>query len=91
MLASSPKYSWSSLYPPSPIPTDSTLADELDRPNPLDHLEAELILDPEPEWRAVLLVQRLEVHLVGQEALGMPEGLERVAVVVVPAFEPLAE
>src|SRR5271157_302541 len=58
--------------------------DELDRPDPLDHLEAELVLDPQPQGGAVQRTQRLVVHLVGQQCLGVHEVRERVAVVAGP-------
>src|SRR5262249_1062724 len=55
---------------------------ELDLPDPLDHLEAELVLDPQPQGRPVQRLERLAVHLVGQQRLGVHEVLQRVAVVL---------
>src|SRR4051794_30317000 len=43
---------------------------------PLDHLEAELGFYPEPDGRPVLDRQRLPVHLVGEDRLGMVHQLE---------------
>src|SRR5215471_9681592 len=41
--------------------------DELDGLNPLDHLEAQLELVAQPQRSAVQLVERLAVHLVGED------------------------
>src|ERR1035437_8971394 len=65
--------------------------DELDRLDPFDHLEAELILDPKPQRRPVQMVQRLVVHLVSQQSLWMQSVLDREAVVILAARETRVE
>src|SRR5581483_1183036 len=47
-----------------PLADGLATLDEFDRPNPLHHLEAELVLDPQPQRRPVQLAQRLVIHLV---------------------------
>lgn len=64
---------------------------ELYRLNPLDHLETELVLDPEPQWRAMQLSERLKIHFVGEQALRVPEIRNRVTVVVLASLETFAE
>src|SRR5579872_1804741 len=64
---------------------------ELDGLYPLDHLEAKLVFDPQPQRRTVQAVQRLEVHLVGQEGLRVQGVLYRERVVELTAFSPFAK
>ena len=61
---------------------------ELYRLNPLDHLETELVLDPEPQWRAMQLSERLKIHFVGEQALRVAEIRNRVTVVVLASSRP---
>src|SRR6478672_1032449 len=65
--------------------------DELDRLNPLDHLEAELILDTQSQWRSVQVIERLVVHLVRQQGLRVQGVLEREVVVIPNALDALVE
>ena len=48
--------------------------DELDRADPLDHLEAELVLNAQPQRRTMDLVERLVIHLVGQQTVRRESG-----------------
>src|SRR5581483_11945678 len=64
---------------------------EFDRLDPLDHFEAELVLHPKSQGRAVDVGERLEVHLVSQQGLWVAGVVDRVAVVVLAAFQTLAE
>src|SRR6516225_3204751 len=63
--------------------TDGLLVDhKLDGLDPLDHLVTQLILDPESERGAVDQAERLVIHLVRQDALGMERILEGLRVIV---------
>jgi len=42
---------------------------ELDRLDPFDHFEAELILDPQPQRRSMQVAERFVVHFVRQQGL----------------------
>src|SRR5665213_635104 len=60
------------------------VVDELDLADPLDMFEAELVLDPQTQRPAVQDREALIVHLVGQQALGVTQILNRVGVVIAP-------
>src|SRR5262249_58751749 len=64
---------------------------EFDRLDPLHHLVAELVLDPEPQRGAVDPVERPAVHLVGEDALGVKYVGHAVAVVVFAAVKSFAK
>src|SRR5262249_5829184 len=60
--------------------------DELDGLDPLDHLEAQLEFVSQPERGAVQLVERLAVHLVGEDGQVVAHVRDLVSVVVQPAL-----
>src|SRR5437764_538113 len=66
-------------------------SDELDRLDPFDHLEAELILDTQSQWRSVQMIERLVVHLVRQQCLRVQCVLDREVVVISNALDALVE
>src|SRR6516165_785663 len=71
--------------------TDRLLVDhKLDGLDPLDHLVTQLILDPKPERSAVDQGERLIIHLVCQDALGVERILEGLRVIVRPRVQALA-
>src|SRR5256885_12972050 len=59
--------------------------------DPFDHLEAELVLDPQAQQRPVQMRERLVVHLVGQQGLQVYGVLDREAVVELAALGTLTE
>src|SRR5262249_17937548 len=65
--------------------------DELDRLDPLDHLVAELVLDPQAQGSPVDPVERPAVHLVGDDALRVKHVGHAMAIVVFTAVKALAE
>src|SRR6516165_4278298 len=72
--------------------TDGPLADhELDGLDPLDHLVTQLILDPKPERGAVNDGERLIIHLICQDTLGMKRILEGLRVIVWAWVQALAK
>src|SRR5215469_12012535 len=72
--------------------TDRLLVDhELDGLDPLDHLVTQLILDPESERGAVDQAERLVIHLVCQDALGVERIPEGLRVIVRPRVQALAK
>src|SRR5215831_6062400 len=72
--------------------TDGLLVDhKLDGLDPLDHLVTQLILDPKPERGAVDQAERLIIHLVCQDALGMERVLDRLRVIIRTRVQALAK
>src|SRR5215469_1979542 len=65
--------------------------DELDGLDPFDHLEAQLELVAQPQRSAVQLVERLAVHLVGEDGQVVAHVLDLVSVVVQSALWALGE
>src|SRR5262249_8654696 len=71
---------------------DGLLVDhELDGLDPLDHLVTQLILDPESERSAVDYSERLIIHLICQDTLGMKRILEGLRVIVWAWVQALAK
>src|SRR6185437_7257826 len=58
------------------------VADQLDEPDVLGHLVAELSLDPQPQRCPVGYIERLAVHVVGDDRLRMHRILQSDAFVV---------
>src|SRR6185312_16704649 len=58
---------------------------KLDRRDPLDHLEAQLVLTPQPQRRAMEDAHRRPVHFVGENGQSMPHVAKLVNVVIAAA------
>src|SRR5208282_1497036 len=70
--------------PAAPARNASEAVDRFDSHHVFGHLVAELPLDPQSERRAVLDLEGGEIHLVGQDGLGM-KGVDEVDRLVIAA------
>ena len=61
--------------------------DEFNALNPLDHLVAKLVFDPQPQWGSIDFGEGLSIHLGCKQALGLEYILKALSVVVRAAIE----
>ncbi len=67
------------------------IAHKLDRLDPFDHLESQLVLAAQSEWSAMQKVERLSVHLIGKDGQLMAHVSHGVNIVVNAALRPFRE